>query len=121
MWSAVFQVFLKVISGILSKGDKSFFFSLAQYSNKTTLDIAGNKGQFSELRYPQTGGIEEVEHGLIPQNDRGDSWWCSKKPGYFGDGQGFWQSLPTFGQIYGEERIGFNNFFSHEVGEKCFE
>jgi len=61
-----FQVVFDPFFRLVAKGNQSFFVALADDPDKTCIEITCRQWQPDQLGNPQSGGIEEKEHGVVP-------------------------------------------------------
>lgn len=68
--AAAVQVVLDFLSCRRIKGDHSFLISLTQNTNMTAADAAAVHWQVDQFRNPDAGTIEQVQHGVVAQDER---------------------------------------------------
>ena len=64
------QVLVDFFFSLFAKGNQTFFVALAQHPDESCAQIAGGERQLDQLRYPQAGGIEKKEHGIVSLGNR---------------------------------------------------
>jgi hypothetical protein len=72
----------------------------------TAADATAVHGQVNQLRNPDTGGIKQVEHGVVAQDERGGFFRQGQHLVHLGNGQGMGQAAADFGRINISNGVG---------------
>ncbi len=83
------EVLLDDFPGRGTKGDESFLVALADHPDKAGGEIASGKRNRDQLGDPHPGGVEEVQHGVVPLDLRGERGRRGQEPDHFAEGEGF--------------------------------
>ena len=67
-WSAALQIILNNFTCGIVKGYHPFLVPLAQNADMAAAGAASVHGQVDQLGNPDAGGIEQVQHGIVAQN-----------------------------------------------------
>ena len=82
------EVLLDNFPGRGAKGDQSFLVALADHPDKAGGEIAGGKGNGYQLGNPHPGGVEEVQHGVVPLDLRRERGRRGQESDHFAQGEG---------------------------------
>lgn len=86
--SCASEVLLYGFPGRIAKGDESFLVALTDHPDKTGREIACRKGDGYQLRDPDPCGIEEMQHGIVSLDLRGDGGRRGQQFDHFTQGKG---------------------------------
>ena len=80
--------------------------------------VTGLHWHADQFRYPDTGCIQQVEHGSVANQKRCVFAWRLQKAFNFGQGKGTGQIGACFGSIKVNDRVVFQPSLARAVGEK---
>ena len=88
----------------------------------THLHLQISNAQADQLRNPQAGGVQHLEHGLVPYSEWGAEVRLLEEPVHFLQPQVAWQAPPDLRRLQGKRRVGrdcaFGNRKAEEVAER---
>ena len=106
------QIFLQAPDGQSADGNQPFFRPLSDGPNQLGFQFQLVQGQGNNLGDSQSGGIQDFQHGRIPEAPGRSGSWLVQKVFDFHPGQGFGQRLFRFWGLEREEGIvGPQSFF----------
>ena len=82
------EVLLDDILGRYAKGDEPLLVALADHPDKTGGKIACGKRERHQLRDPDPCGVEQMQHGVVSLDLRGDGSRRGQESGNFAQGKG---------------------------------
>jgi len=107
-----------VFSGHFTKGHQPFLVALAQDQDMTAAQVAASRRQLDQLGDPQSGGIQELKHSIVPQDERRFLRGLFQKPVDVHDTHGLGQTVTDFGWINIGHRVGDDQIFPGKKLEK---
>lgn len=112
------KVVVDTFPGHLAKGHQAFFVALAQHPQVTAGHVAGLHRQADQFRDPQAGGVHEMQHGIVAQDERCSFFRQLQELFDLGDAQGLGQAVADFGRVDIKHRVGGEPFFPVEKSKK---
>lgn len=85
------DVLLDDVPGRYAKGDEPLLVALADHPDKTGRKVAGGKRDRDQLCDPQSCGVEQMQHGVVSLDLRGDGHGRGQKSGDIAQGKGLGQ------------------------------
>ncbi len=115
------EILLEMVFGGFAEGHQPLFAALAQDPDEAGVEITGDQRQLHQFTHPQAGGVEQIDHGGVPQTDRPGGDGGNQQSVHFVYGQCLGQCSAAFGQIDGKKGVGGDEALLAEKNEKDLE
>ena len=102
---SLFQIDSETRSGLRTNGDQPFLGTLAEGPDQVRLQLQVLQGQGNDFRNPQSGGIEDLQHGLVPEAPGAIAFRLIEKLFHFKAGKGFGQTALGPGTLQRQRRV----------------
>jgi len=120
-WAGGLEVVLNDFPGRDAKGDEPFLVALADHPDKAGGEVAGGKGDGNQLRNPDAGGVQEMEHGVVSLALGGDDGGRGQQSGDLTHGQGLGEAAAGPWQVDGGKGVVVKYVVCQQETKKTFE
>ncbi len=116
--TGIAKICRQALLGLFAKGNQPFLGTLPHHPQKTHAKIKCGNREPHQLGNPQSGGIEEMQHGVVPHRKRIRDIERIEKQVHLVKVKGKGQTFFRFGEIYESGRIVFLYPFCEQIVEK---
>ncbi len=116
--TSFFEVGGEPFPRLFAEGHQSLLAALAQHPHVAAGEVCRRHREIYQFGNPHAGGVEQVQHGMVAEQERRRGGGGAEQPIHLGDGQHLGQAAARLGQVDVQRRVGGDQFVGDQKAEE---